>query len=162
MTVEQGTARPVIVHRAILGSVERMLAILTEHFAGNWPLWLSPRQVMVVPISEKQADYAQLVRRALRAKGFHVEADTTDRKMQKKVREAEVARWNYIVVVGEQEKVDGTINVRTRGMYTAGVMSLEAFIEAVLEEKRTHSREPAFKPPPGFQPAAAADGAGDA
>jgi threonyl-tRNA synthetase len=74
------------VHRAILGSVERMFAILTEHFAGKWPFWLSPRQVMVVPISEQAYGYAGEVRAALRKEHIHVDADVTDRKMQKKVR----------------------------------------------------------------------------
>lgn len=81
----QQAQRPVIVHRAILGSVERMFAILTEHFAQKWPLWLSPRQVMVVPISSGAYDYAQAVRKRLRAAKFHVEVDLRDQKMQKKV-----------------------------------------------------------------------------
>lgn len=83
---EQQPQRPVIVHRAILGSVERMYAILTEHFAQKWPLWLSPRQVMVVPISAAAYDYAHAVRRELRAARFHVDVDVRDQKMQKKVR----------------------------------------------------------------------------
>lgn len=81
----QQAQRPVIVHRAILGSVERMFAILTEHFAQKWPLWLSPRQVMVVPISSGAYEYAQSVRKRLRAARFHVEVDLRDQKMQKKV-----------------------------------------------------------------------------
>ena len=81
----QQAQRPVIVHRAILGSVERMFAILTEHFAQKWPLWLSPRQVMVVTISSGAYEYAQSVRKRLRAARFHVEVDLRDQKMQKKV-----------------------------------------------------------------------------
>jgi threonyl-tRNA synthetase len=84
-TGEAAIEKPVIVHRAILGSVERMFAILTEHFAGKWPFWLSPRQVMVVPISEQAYGYAAEVRAALRKAQIHVDADVTDRKMQKKV-----------------------------------------------------------------------------
>jgi threonyl-tRNA synthetase len=85
-TEDQQPVRPVIVHRAILGSVERMYAILTEHYAQKWPLWLSPRQIMVVPISEASHAYASDVRRQLRAAHFHVELDKRDQKMQKKVR----------------------------------------------------------------------------
>lgn len=81
----QQAQRPVIVHRAILGSVERMFAILTEHFAQKWPFWLSPRQVMVVPISSGAYEYAQDVRKRLRGAKFHVEVDLRDQKMQKKV-----------------------------------------------------------------------------
>jgi len=148
-TTEQSgvTARPVIVHRAILGSVERMFAILTEHFAGNWPLWLSPRQVMIVPISEKQADYAKDLRSKLHREGFHVEVNLSDNKMQKKVREAEILRFNYILVVGEEEKANETVNVRTRGMYTAGVMKLDAFVAAVRAESDSFSKEAAFQNP---------------
>jgi hypothetical protein len=84
-TEDQQPVRPVIVHRAILGSVERMYAILTEHYAQKWPLWLSPRQIMVVPISEASHAYAAEVRQQLRASLFHVELDKRDQKMQKKV-----------------------------------------------------------------------------
>ena len=83
---DQQPQRPVIVHRAILGSVERMYAILTEHYAQKWPLWLSPRQVMVVPISAAAYDYAHTVRAELRKARFHVDVDIRDQKMQKKVR----------------------------------------------------------------------------
>ncbi|KAK9915530.1 hypothetical protein WJX75_000385 [Coccomyxa subellipsoidea] len=119
--------RPVIVHRAILGSVERMLAILTENFAGKWPLWLSPRQVIVVPISEASVAYARRVRAQLRAAKLHVEVDDSDRKMQKKVREAQLAQFNYILVVGEKEEAEGTVNVRTRDNVVHGMHSLDAW-----------------------------------
>jgi threonyl-tRNA synthetase len=77
-----------------------MFAILTEHYAGKWPLWLSPRQVMVVPISESSYEYGLEVRAACRAAGLHVDLDMNDRKMQKKVREAQLAQYNYILVSG--------------------------------------------------------------
>ncbi|GFH25677.1 predicted protein, partial [Haematococcus lacustris] len=107
----QAAERPVIVHRAVLGSVERMFAILTEHYAGKWPFWLNPRQVMVVPISESSYDYAKSLRGAIRKIGLHVDADCSDRKMQKKVREAQLAQYNYILVVGEAERTAQTVNV---------------------------------------------------
>eukprot|EP00889_Picochlorum_renovo_P007081 jgi/Picre1/34111/NNA_001586.t1 len=100
-----------------------MFAILTEHFAGKWPLWLSPRQVMIVPIAESTYDYALEVKAELRKIHMHVDVDLIDRKMQKKVREAQVAQYNYILVLGEKEKAERTVNVRTRdnvvhGMHT--------------------------------------------
>ncbi|KAL4373439.1 hypothetical protein AHAS_Ahas05G0081900 [Arachis hypogaea] len=99
--------RPVMIHRAILGSVERMFAILLEHYKGKWPFWLSPRQAIVCPVSEKSQAYAEKVKDEIYSKGFHVDADLTDRKIQKKVREAQLAQYNYILVVGEQEAETG-------------------------------------------------------
>ena len=135
---------PVIVHRAILGSVERMFAILTEHFAGKWPLWLSPRQVMVVPISEGSAAYAKQVRAELRKEGFHVEVDLHDKKMQKKVREAQLAQFNYILVVGEQEREARTVNVRTRDNKVHGMHSLASVVEVMRRERREKSKGSLF------------------
>ncbi|CAL5218892.1 g631 [Coccomyxa viridis] len=131
--------RPVIVHRAVLGSVERMFAILTENFAGKWPLWLSPRQVMVIPISEGSVGYAQKVRGTLRAAKLHVEVDASDKKMQKKVREAQLAQFNYILVVGEKEEAEGTVNVRTRDNVVHGMHSLASVKDVLLREKASRS-----------------------
>lgn len=90
--------RPVIVHRAILGSVERMIAILTENFAGKWPFWLSPRQVMVVPIGPQFDEYAQQVQDQLWRAGFMAEADTdAGDTMNKKIRNAQLAQFNFIL-----------------------------------------------------------------
>ncbi|KAK6931086.1 TGS protein [Dillenia turbinata] len=99
--------RPVMIHRAVLGSVERMLAILLEHFKGKWPFWLSPRQAIVCPVSEKSQPYALQVQEKIHRAGYHVDVDTTDRKIQKKVREAQLAQYNYILVVGEEEANTG-------------------------------------------------------
>lgn len=136
--------RPVIVHRAVLGSVERMFAILTEHYAGKWPFWMNPRQVMVVPISEQTYDYAQEIRRQIRAKGIHVDADCSDRKMQKKVREAQLAQYNYILVVGAQEKEENTVNVRTRDNVVHGMYKLPELLEILVEENTTRSLDSKF------------------
>ncbi|WIA11803.1 hypothetical protein OEZ86_002795 [Tetradesmus obliquus] len=141
---EAGSERPVIVHRAVLGSIERMYAILTEHYAGKWPLWLSPRQVMVVPISEASYEYAGQVRKALRAAHFHVDADVTDRKMQKKVREAQLAQYNYILVVGEQEKENGTVNVRTRDNVVHGMHKVADLVAVLSKERDSRSQASAF------------------
>lgn len=139
-----GSGTPVIVHRAILGSVERMFAILTEHYAGKWPLWLSPRQVMVVPISASSNEYAEEVRRELRRARFHAEADVMDKKMQKKVREAQLAQFNYILVVGEAEKEARTVNVRTRDNKVHGMHSLASVIEVMSRERKERSKGSLF------------------
>lgn len=133
---ESRMERPVIVHRAILGSVERMLAILTEHYAAKWPLWLNPRQVMIVPITDGVYDYCRSVVRAqLRAAGFFCDVDTSNNKMQKKVREAQLNQYNYILVVGEEESKAGTVNVRTRDNIVHGMHSVGELV-AVLRKER--------------------------
>ncbi len=104
--------RPVIIHRAILGSLERMMAILTENFAESWPFWLSPRQLVVVPVSHTYDEYAQAVQAKFHAAGFYCEADVSDLTLNKKIRNAEVGRCNFILVVGGKEAEEGTVNVR--------------------------------------------------
>eukprot|EP01098_Paradermamoeba_levis_P002089 TRINITY_DN1247_c0_g1_i1.p1 TRINITY_DN1247_c0_g1~~TRINITY_DN1247_c0_g1_i1.p1 ORF type:complete len:718 (+),score=257.49 TRINITY_DN1247_c0_g1_i1:75-2156(+) len=121
--------RPVIIHRAILGSVERMMAILIEHTAGKWPFWLSPRQCMILPVSEKFAEYAGEVQKKIHAAGFFVDVDMTDKKLQKKIPLAQLAQYNYILVVGQQEVETHTVNVRTRDNIVHGTQSVDSLIE---------------------------------
>ncbi|KAJ1844269.1 threonyl-tRNA synthetase, partial [Coemansia sp. RSA 2708] len=124
--------RPVIIHRAILGSVERMIAILTEHFAGKWPLWLSPRQVMVVPVTGAVCEYAERVRQQLHTAGFYVDVDVGADTLNKKIRNAELAQYNFICVVGAREKDEGSVNVRSRDdadtKAKGQTVSIDAFI----------------------------------
>ncbi|KAF5741053.1 threonine--tRNA ligase mitochondrial [Tripterygium wilfordii] len=126
--------RPVMIHRAILGSVERMFAILLEHYKGKWPFWLSPRQAIVCPVSEKSQAYALQVQDQIFEAGFHVDADTTDRKIQKKVREAQLAQYNYILVVGEEEAKTGQVSVRVRDKADHSVMSVESLLQHFKDE----------------------------
>ncbi|KAJ1506654.1 threonyl-tRNA synthetase [Coelomomyces lativittatus] len=106
--------RPVIIHRAILGSVERMLAILTEQFAGKWPFWLSPKQVMVIPVAATYVPYAMHVHDVLHAVGLRAQVDSSESTMNKKIRNAEVAQWNFIFIVGGEEEQAKSVNVRNR------------------------------------------------
>jgi threonyl-tRNA synthetase len=138
-------SRPVIVHRAILGSVERMFAILTEHFAGKWPFWLSPRQVMLVPIHEDVFEYCEEVRLELRKIGLHSAADLSNEKMQKKVRNAQLAQYNYILVCGKSEMSARTVNVRTRDNVVHGECPLDKLMETLLKEKKTRSLTSSFE-----------------
>lgn len=126
--------RPVMIHRAILGSVERMFAILLEHYKGKWPFWLSPRQAVVCPVSEKSQPYALQVRDQIYAAGYYVDVDTTDRKIQKKVREAQLAQYNFILVVGEEEAKTGQVSVRVRDKADHSVMSIESLLKHFAEE----------------------------
>ncbi|KAM4109910.1 hypothetical protein ACJW30_03G155100 [Castanea mollissima] len=125
---------PVMIHRAILGSVERMFAILLEHYKGKWPFWLSPRQAIVCPVSEKSQPYALKVQDEIFKAGYHVDVDTTDRKIQKKVREAQLAQYNYILVVGEEEANKGQVSVRVRDKADHSVMSIENLLKHFEEE----------------------------
>eukprot|EP00850_Spirogloea_muscicola_P013987 SM000098S25067 [mRNA] locus=s98:80:6046:+ [translate_table: standard] len=135
---EGGRKRPVIIHRAILGSVERMFAVLLEHYAGKWPFWLSPRQVIICPVSEKHTEYALKIKDAIHNAGFHAEADLSDRKLQKKVREAQLAQFNYILVLGKEEEDDSTVNVRTRDNVVHGTKRLDDFLAKLRVEDEAY------------------------
>eukprot|EP00928_Gymnodinium_smaydae_P070435 TRINITY_DN54275_c0_g1_i1.p1 TRINITY_DN54275_c0_g1~~TRINITY_DN54275_c0_g1_i1.p1 ORF type:complete len:923 (-),score=267.81 TRINITY_DN54275_c0_g1_i1:283-2937(-) len=156
--LKAGFERPVVIHRAILGSVERMSAILMEHYAGKWPFWLSPKQVMVVPVGENFNGYAQWVQKQLSLHGFEAEADLTGNTLKKKVRNAQLSQWNYIAVVGEKEMNDLTVNLRLRDSdELAGVLTLPQLIERLdAEAMPTSQKLRAFQPFEGRLPAAAA------
>jgi len=127
--------RPVIIHRAVFGSVERFFAILCEHFAGKWPFWLSPRQVIVLPVVPKFFEYAETVRKRVHEARFFVDVDTSKRKLTKMIREAQLAQYNLILVVGEEEMSHGTVNVRTRDNEVHGELSIDDFIKKCQELK---------------------------
>ena len=130
---------PVMLHRAILGSLERFIGILIEHYAGAMPLWLSPMQVVVLNISEKQGDYAEQVAAALREAGVRVEADLRNDKITRKIREHSLNKLPYQVVVGDKEVAANLVAVRTRAGQDLGQMSLESLIRQLLEEVASRS-----------------------
>ncbi|SMQ55073.1 unnamed protein product [Zymoseptoria tritici ST99CH_3D7] len=109
-----GCARPVMIHRAIYGSFERFIAILTEHFAGKWPFWISPRQVLIVPVMASVNDYVLEIQALFRAQKMHVDVDITGNTMQKKIRTGQLQQYNFIFVVGAQEKESRSVNIRNR------------------------------------------------
>ncbi|QID17401.1 threonine--tRNA ligase [Nitrogeniibacter mangrovi] len=129
VTEENTRARPVMLHRAILGSLERFIGILIENFAGNFPLWLSPVQAVVMNISEPQSEYVKDVVRRLQNAGFRVVPDLRNEKITYKIREHSVRRLPYLLVVGDKEKEAGLVAVRVRGGQDLGQMSLDALIE---------------------------------
>jgi threonyl-tRNA synthetase len=131
--------RPVAIHRAILGSFERFIGILIEHFAGAFPAWLAPVQVRVLPVSAKHAEYAGTVHRRLVDAGVRAELDDRSEKLGYKVREAQVQKVPYVVVVGEREAREGTASVRRRGGEDAGVMPVDRFLAEVTAEIRTRA-----------------------
>ncbi len=127
---------PVMLHRAIVGSMERFLGILIEHFGGAFPLWLAPEQAVVLNVSEHQAGYAEGVAAALREAGFRVAADLRNEKISYKIREHSLQKLPYQLVVGDKEKQAGSVAVRTRSGEDLGAMPLAAFIERLGNEAR--------------------------
>lgn len=139
--------KPVIIHRAILGSVERMIAILTESYAGKWPFWLSPRQCVVVPVGPMFDGYAQQVREQIAAAGFRITADIdAGDTMNKKIRNGQLSQHNFILVVGEKEQTNGTVNIRTRDNKVHGEHSVAKVIERFtqLSKERILNSEDSF------------------
>ncbi|XP_073399999.1 threonine--tRNA ligase 1, cytoplasmic [Dendrobates tinctorius] len=133
--------RPVIIHRAILGSVERMIAILTENYGGKWPLWISPQQVMVVPVGPTCDDYSQKVREQFHHAGFMADVDLDHGStLNKKIRNAQLAQYNFILVLGEKEKASGTVNIRTRDNKVHGERTVEETITRLLQLRESRSK----------------------
>jgi threonyl-tRNA synthetase len=126
---------PVMLHRAILGSMERFIGMLIEHYAGALPLWLAPVQVVVLNISDAQADYAKQVAQALKKQGFRVHADLRNEKITYKIREHSVQKLPYIVVVGDKERDANTVAVRARGNVDLGSMPVDALVERLSRER---------------------------
>lgn len=131
--------RPIMIHRAIFGSMERFFGILIEHFAGKFPLWLSPRQIRIIPVSEKHFDYAISLCKKLRRKGFLCDVDETNESVSKKVRTAQMLQYNYMLTVGDKEVENTTINLRTRDNVVHGELSEESFAEQIKKEFVTRS-----------------------
>ncbi len=125
---------PVMLHRAILGSMERFIGILIEHHAGNFPLWLAPVQVMVMNISERQAEYAQQVTQALRQAGVRAASDLSNNKITYKIREHSLQKLPYLVVVGDKEMETGAVSVRARGNQDLGQLGLDDFMARLKAE----------------------------
>ena len=132
--------RPVMIHRVVLGSIERFIGVITEHFAGAFPTWLAPVQVKLLPVTDRAIAYAGDIAAKLDAAGVRVEVDERNEKIGKKIREATLAKVPYMLVVGDRDMENGTVSVRTRAGEDRGAMTPEEFIGAVKEEIRTHAR----------------------
>jgi len=126
--------RPVIIHRAIFGSFERFIALLIEHFAGAWPLWLAPVQAVVLPISDRHLAYARSVTDRLASAGLRVELDDRQEKIGYKIREAQLQKVPYMLVTGDREAAEGTVSVRSRSSGDLGPRSVDEFMRAALDE----------------------------
>ena len=130
---------PVMIHRVVFGSIERFIGIITEHFAGAFPVWLSPVQVKVMPITDRTSDYAKDVAAKISAAGVRVETDLRNEKIGYKIREAQMQKTPYMLVIGDREAESGAVAVRTRSGEDLGAMPLDAFIERITGEIKSRS-----------------------
>lgn len=126
-------ARPIMIHRALYGSIERFFGILIEHYGGKFPLWLSPRQVKIIPVADRHVEYARKV--AAQMSDFHCEIDETHESVSKKIRLAQMSQVNYMLTIGDQEVSNGTISVRTRDNVVHGEKQVSEFIKQIREER---------------------------
>lgn len=140
-TAEDGSKkRPIMIHRVCFGSIERFIGILIEHFAGKFPVWLAPVQVKVIPVSEKSMDYATGVYEKLKAAGIRTELDHKDEKVGYKIRQAQLEKVPYMLVLGEKEAAEGAITVRSRDKGDLGAAGLDGFIEDIKRMIETKER----------------------
>jgi threonyl-tRNA synthetase len=143
-TAADGTRkRPVMIHRAIFGSIERFFGILIEHFSGRFPLWLSPSQVRLITVADRHQPYAEQVAAKFKAAGFHVDVDHSQESVSKKVRNAQLSQINYILTVGDQEVEHGKVNLRTRENAVLGEIDVDDFLQKIeVERKGRHLTSP--------------------
>ena len=130
--------RPVMIHRAPFGSMERFVAVLLEHTGGNFPLWLTPEQYIILPVSEKYTDYATRVQQQLEDADLRGTTDNRSEKVGRKIRDAEIRKIPYMIIVGEKEEANGSVSVRSHGNGDLGVMSIDNFIKHITEEVNNH------------------------
>ena len=130
-----------MIHRAPFGSMERFIAVLTEHCAGNFPLWLTPNQVMILPISEKYLDYAHKIENQLKNSDIRALIDERNEKTGRKIRDAEISKVPYMLIVGEKEEDSNSVSVRKHGEGDLGVMSISEFAEHILKESNSMIKE---------------------
>jgi len=133
--------RPVMIHRVVLGSIERFIGVITEHFAGAFPTWLAPVQVKVLPVTDRAAEYAKEVSAKLEAMGFRTEVDGRNEKIGKKIREATLEKVPYMLVVGDRDMENQTVSVRQRSGEDLGAMSFDAFAAMLKEVVDTKAKK---------------------
>lgn len=131
--------RPVMIHRAIFGSIERFFGILIEHFVGKFPLWLSPSQIRILTVADRHEPFAQQLAQGFKDEGFQVEVDSSGESVSKKVRNAQLAQFNYILTVGDKEVENRNANLRTRDNFVHGEIDVEDFIKRLKDERSQRS-----------------------
>lgn len=129
--------RPIMIHRALYGSIERFFAVLIEHFAGRFPLWINPRQICIIPVADRHIQFSNQIAETIREKGFICHIDKTHESVSKKIRQAQLLQYNYMLTIGDTEVEKKCINVRTRDNCVAGEMQLEKFLQLILDEQES-------------------------
>ncbi|ADW17584.1 Ser-tRNA(Thr) hydrolase; threonyl-tRNA synthetase [Desulfobulbus propionicus DSM 2032] len=132
--VDGAEHQPIMIHRALMGSLERFIGVLIEHYAGAFPLWLAPEQARIMNITDDQGEYCEQVHARLRAMGVRIDKDVRNEKLNYKIREAQLMKVPYMLIVGEREKQEGTVTVRKRDGENLPAMTPEAFVDLVIEE----------------------------
>ena len=132
--------RPIMIHRVVFGSIERFIGILIEHYAGKFPTWLSPVQVKLIPITDRNSEYIDKLAAELRSHGIRVSEDKRQEKVGYKIREAQMAKIPYMIIVGDQEQENGTVSVRRRDESKNDVMSVEDFVSMIVKEIETKGK----------------------
>lgn len=144
-TAQDGSRqRPVMIHRAIFGSIERFFGILIEHFAGRFPLWISPVQVRFITVADRHEPYAQELLKAVKEAGFQSDIDAASESVSKKIRNAQLSQVNYMLTIGDKEVEDRTVTIRTRDNVVLGDVKLEQFLQNISQEKKQRSLHPFY------------------
>jgi threonyl-tRNA synthetase len=138
--------QPIIVHRGVISTLERMVALLIEEYEGNFPLWLAPTQAVVIPIADRHVPYANDVARRLRAERLRVEVDGRNERMNGKIRDAQLRKIPYMLVVGDREAAANAVAVRLRGGGDLGAIPVARVVEGLRQERDTRSLRPALAP----------------
>jgi len=125
---------PVVLHRAVTGTTERFMAVIIEHFAGAFPVWLAPQQAIIIPIADRHLVYAKKVEEELKAAGIRVEVDERTERMNSKIRDAQKQKIPYMLVIGDQEEEDGKVALRLRSGENPGPMAVEEFLKIVKKD----------------------------
>ncbi len=142
VTEDGGRAQPIMVHRGVISTMERMVALLIEEYEGNFPLWLSPTQAMVIPIADRHMPYAQEVAAQLKACRLRVEVDSRSERMNAKIRDAQLRKIPYMLVVGDREAAAQAAALRVRGGTDLGAMPVAAIVEKLRTERDTRALVP--------------------
>lgn len=137
--------RPIMIHRALFGSLERFYGILVEHFGGKFPLWISPRAVRIIPVADRHNEYAEKIMKTIKKHGITCDADCSNESVSKKVRNAQLLKINYMLTVGDAEVNDNTISLRTRDNKVHGQLDIDDFLKKILEEKTSKSLTSPFE-----------------
>jgi threonyl-tRNA synthetase len=125
---------PVMIHRAILGSIERFLGIMVEHFAGKFPLWISPRQLVIIPVTDRHVAYGESIKEVFETQGFFVDIDATNESVSKKIRNAQLLQYNYMLILGDKETEEETISIRARSNEMLNDLKLQTVVDSLKEE----------------------------